>query len=420
MTTHPKMALIEQTLDAEHISDIQTTVFMELDRLHIREKISADHRVAITAGSRGIADIEHVTRAVVDYIKDCGAKPFVFPAMGSHGGASPQGQTQVLAGYGITEDAMGCPIHSSMDVEEIGSTPDGLAIVVDSMACKADHIVVINRVKPHTKFEGPIESGLIKMLAIGMGNHKGARHYHQAAVRMGMGKVIQTAGKVILDRLPVLCGLGLVENGYDQLATIRAVPAKDFVPCEKHLLMEARKRMARIPFSDIDLLIIDEMGKNISGTGMDTNITGVNRDILGSFSSEPQTRRLFVRDLTPETEGNAIGVGLADFTTTRLINKIDRQKTYINSLAGISPEKAAIPMYFDTDRQCMDAAIQCLGMVPAEELRVVHIKNTRSLKTLNVSVAYKNEIKMNASLRLTSDWKTMPFDGEENIISPFF
>lgn len=420
MLNIPKMALIEQTLDAEQISDIHETVFMALDSIQIRDKVRTGHRVAITAGSRGIADIDHVTRAVVDYMKDCGARPFIFPAMGSHAGASAEGQTNLLGGYGITETAMGCPIHSSMDVDDIGQTPDGLSIVADRFARNSDHIVVINRVKPHTKFEGPVESGLMKMLAIGMGKHEGAKRYHQAAVRLGMGEVIQTVGEVILEKLPVLCGLGLVENGYDQLATIRGVPSNAMVQHEKELLIEARKRMARIPFSVIDLLIVDEMGKNISGTGMDTNITGVNRDILGTFSSDPRAKRLFVRDLTPETKGNAIGIGLADFTTTRLINKIDRQKTYINSLTGISPEKAAIPMYFDTDRECMDAAIQCLGMVPADELRVVHIKNTRSLKKLNVSMAYNNEIQKNVSLKMIGEWKNMSFNPEDNIRSPFF
>jgi len=306
-----------------------------------------------------------------------------------------------------------------MEVDEIGKTRDGLSVFLDRFARGADHIIVINRVKPHTKFEGPIESGLMKMMAIGMGKHTGARLYHQAAVGYGMTRVIETVGRVVMENAPVLCGLGLVENGYDRTAIIRAVLPENLAEAEKKLLDEARRRMARIPFADIDLLIIDEIGKNISGTGMDTNVTGVNRDILGTFNAEPRTRRLFVRDLTPETEGNALGIGFADFTTTRLVEKIDRQKTYINCLTGISPEKGAIPMHFETDRECIEAAIHCLGMVTPETLRIVHIRNTLSLETLNVSRAYLPEIQRNNALEIIGKWQPMAFGADGNLITPF-
>ncbi len=416
----PKMALIRQQFDPARIEDIPRAVADELERIDVRRKISKGRQVAITAGSRGIAGIAAVTRAVADVVKACGGVPFIFPAMGSHGGATADGQKSLLASLGITEASMGCEIRSSMETDEIGRTPDGVPVFADRIARTADHVIIVNRVKPHTKFEGEIESGLVKMTAIGVGKHDGAKTCHQASVGLGMGRVIETAGATVLANLPVLCGLGLVENGYDQLSAVRALEPADIFDGEKALLKLARRKMARIPFADIDLLIVDEMGKNISGTGMDTNVTGVNRDILGTFSAEPRTRRLFVRDLTPETEGNALGVGFADFTTTRLVEKIDRKKTYINCLTGISPEKGAIPMYFDTDRECIDAAIRCLGAPSPEALRVVHIRNTLSLERLNVSTAYREAIEKKAALSVIGDWSPMPFDAVGNMVSPFF
>jgi len=413
------MALIEQSFDPAYIPDVPAAVRAELTRAGIRGKIKKGQTVAVTAGSRGISDITAVTLAVVDFIKTCGGRPFIFPAMGSHGGATAEGQEKLLAGYGITESSMECPIRSTMEVDEIGKTPDGLPVYLDRFARQADHIIPVNRIKPHTKFEGPIESGLMKMMAIGMGKHKGAQLYHKASVRYGMNRVIETVGLVVMEKAPVLCGLGLVENGYDRTAVLRAARPLDLVDVEKKLLVDARCRMARIPFAEIDLLIVDEMGKNISGTGMDTNVTGVNRDILGTFSSEPRTRRLFVRDLTPETEGNALGIGFADFTTHRLVEKIDRHKTYINCLTGISPEKGAIPIHFETDRESIEAAIHCLGMIATDALRIVHIRNTLSLEKLNVSRTYLPDIQSNGSLKITGRWQPMAFGDDGNMASPF-
>ncbi|MBW2307890.1 MAG: DUF2088 domain-containing protein [Deltaproteobacteria bacterium] len=415
----PQMTLIKQTFDRSRVEDIPATVAAELERIGVRSKVKPGQKVAITAGSRGIANVAVVTKAVVDFMKGCGAEPFIFPAMGSHAAAIAEKQKDLLGVYGISEESMGCPILSTMEVDEIGRNPDGLPIFLDKYARTADHIVVINRVKPHTKFEGAIESGLMKMMAIGMGKRHGADLYHKACIQFGMNRVIETVGLIVMDKCPVLCGLGLVENGYDETAIIRAVLPGDLVEEEEKLLLDARRLMARIPFSDIDLLIIDEMGKNISGTGMDTNVTGVNRDILGDFSSEPRTKRLFVRDLTPESEGNAVGIGLADFTTTRLVNKIDKKKTYINCLTGISPEKAAIPMHFDSDRDCVTAAINCLGMVKPEEVRIVHLRNTLALEKLNVSKAYLPEIEKREDLEIIGQWQTLAFGPDQNLISPF-
>lgn len=418
MIPFPRVAQIKQTFNPERIDQVRETVIKELERIGIAQNVKPGQKVAITAGSRGIADIAEVTKALVDFIKTCGAVPFIFPAMGSHGGGTAKGQVALLDSLGINESSMGCSIRSSMDTVEIDQTQDGLPVFIDRYAWEADSVIVVNRIKPHTKFEGSIESGILKMMAIGMGKHKGAKHCHQASIGLGMNRVIETVGAKVIEKVPLLCGLGLVENSYDQLAIIRALEPDDFFEGEKKLLVHARNKMARIPFADIDLLIVDEMGKNISGTGMDTNVTGVNRDILGSFSAEPRTKRLFVRDLTPETGGNALGVGLAHFTTTRLVEKIDREKTYINCLAGISPEKGAIPMHFDTDRECIEAAINCLGIKSIDGLRLVHIRNTSSLERLVVSQAYAEEIKTRDSLTVISDWYPLPIDETGNMISP--
>ena len=415
----PQMTLVKQTFDSTCVEDVPAALKAELEAAGIRERITPGQRIAITAGSRGITNIAVITRCLADFIKECGAEPFVFPAMGSHGGATAQGQKALLSTFGITEEAMECPILSSMEVEEIGKTPDGLPVFVDRHALSADQIVVLNRVKPHTKFEGPIESGLIKMMAIGMGKRMGADLYHKAFVQFGINRVIETAGLLVTGKCPILCGVGLVENGYHETAIIRVLEPDKIFEEETVLLEESRKRMARIPFSHIDLLIIDEMGKNISGTGMDTNVTGVNRDILGTFSSEPQTSRLFVRDLAPGSEGNALGIGFADITTTRLVEKIDREKTYTNCLTAISPEKGAIPIYFDTDRECLEAAFNTLGMVDEETVRVVHIQNTISLEHLHLSRAYEDDIMGNANLEIIDQWKPLTLGPDQQLDSPF-
>jgi len=417
MISLPHMALVRQTFDPEQISDIPAMVSQELNKIDLQHNISPGQTIAITVGSRGIADIDKVICAIVKYIKSVGATPFIFPAMGSHGGATANGQKQVLENIGVSESFMGCSIQSGMEVDKIGQTNDGVPVFADRHALAADHLIVVNRVKPHTKFEGTIESGLMKMMAIGVGKHKGAISCHQASIRLGMEHIIKTVGEVVLDELPVLCGIGLVENGYDQLAIIHTFLPENFVEEEQKLLIEARKKMARLPFDKIDLLIVDELGKNISGTGMDPNVTGVNKDILGSFCTKPDTRRLFVRDLTVETQGNALGIGLADFTTTRLVKKIDRQKTYINCLTGISPEKGAIPMYFDSDKECIDAAVRCLGIESIKDLRIVHIRNTLSLESFNVSKAYLEEIKNNDHIEIIKSWSSIEFDESGNMIS---
>ncbi len=411
----PNMIRLRQTFDRTTVADIPGTVRAELKRLALEQRIRPGQRIALTGGSRGVANIALILKTVVDHVKSLGARPFIFPAMGSHGGATAEGQTAMLAHYQVTEAFTGAPVLSSMDTVEISRTRDGVPVFIDRNACEADGIIVINRIKPHTKFKAPIESGLMKMMAIGMGKQKGAEHYHKAAIQYTFPKIIIAAGREVLKKASILCGLGLVENGYDQTAVIAALLPEELEEREKELLVLAKKMMPRLPFDDIVLLIIDEMGKDISGMGIDPNITGRNRDVLGVFPHSVNARRLFVRDLTPSSGGNATGIGVADMTTKRLVDKIDRLSTYMNCITGISLEKAAIPMHFDTDRECIRVALGSVGLIPAEKSRIIRIKNTLQLDELEVSEIYRDEILKRSDLEILEGPRPMSFDSGDNL-----
>jgi hypothetical protein len=412
----PKMVRLRQTFDRTVIADIPGAVRAELRKIALEQRVKPGQRIALTGGSRGIANIALILKTVADYLKSLGAKPFIFPAMGSHGGATAEGQRAMLAHYDVTEAFTGAPVLSSMDTVEISRTQDGVPVFIDKNAFEADGIIVINRIKPHTKFKAPIESGLMKMMAIGMGKQKGAEYYHKAAIQYTFPKIIVDAGREVLKKAPILCGLGLVENGYDETAAIAALTPDELEEREKELLVLAKRMMPRLPFNEIDLLIIDEMGKDISGTGIDPNITGRNRDILGVFPHPVNAKRVFVRDLTPSSGGNAIGIGFADVTTQRLVEKIDRLSTYMNCMTGISLEKAAIPMHFETDRECIQVALGSVGLIPPEKSRVVRIKNTLQLDEVEVSEIYGDEILNRTDLEILAGPRPMSFDDRGNLV----
>jgi hypothetical protein len=409
------MMRVRQSFDRTAIADIPAAVRVELKKLGLERRILPGQRIGLTGGSRGVANIALVLKTVAEVLKSLGARPFIFPAMGSHGGATAEGQTAMLAHYDVTEAFTGAPVLSSMETVEVSRTPDGVPVYVDKHAFAADGIIVINRIKPHTKFKAPIESGLMKMMAIGMGKQKGAEHYHKAAIQYTFPKIIVDAGREVLKKAPVLGGLGLVENGYDQTAVIDAVLPGELEEREKELLVLAKGMMPRLPVNDIDLLIIDEMGKDISGTGIDPNITGRNRDILGVFPHPVNVKRLFVRDLTASSEGNATGIGFADVTTRRLVEKIDRTATYMNCITGISLEKAAIPMYFDTDRECIRVALGSVGLIPPERSRVVRIKNTLQMDEVEVSESCGDELRGRSDLEVLTGPYPLAFDAQGNL-----
>ncbi|MBM4277023.1 MAG: DUF2088 domain-containing protein [Deltaproteobacteria bacterium] len=414
--TFPRMYRIRQTFDQTSAKDISVAVRNELTNLSLQKTIKSGDRIAITAGSRGISNIALILKTIVEYLNLLGAKPFLFPAMGSHGGATAEGQVALLRHYQVTEEVIGVPILSSMEVMEIGKTEGGLPVYIDKNALQSDHIIVVNRIKPHTKFKGPIESGLMKMMVIGMGKQKGADLYHKAAIEYGFPKIIVDAARVVLKNGPILFGLGIVENGYDETAKVVGLMPEEMEAKEKDLLPQAKAMMPKLPFDDIDLLIVDEMGKDISGVGMDPNVTGRNRDIIGTFPHPTCVKRLFVRDLTASSNGNAIGIGLADLTTKRLVEKIDLQATYMNCITAISLEKGAIPIYFETDQEAMSVALGSMGLIQRERCRVVRIKNTLHLDEVEVSEVYKDELLQRSDLEILEGPYPMGFDSLGNLL----
>lgn len=412
----PKMFRVRQSFDRTQAKDIPGTVIEELARLNLHQKVKKGQRVAITAGSRGVANMAIILKSAVEHLRTLGADPFIFPAMGSHAGATSEGQSALLAHYQITEAFTGAPVISSMDVVQISQTESGVPVYIDRQASQADWIMVVNRIKPHTKFKGFIESGLMKMMAIGMGKQQGAEHYHKAAIQYTFQKIIVDAGREVIQKAPILCGLGIVENGYDETAIIAALRPKEIEEREKELLTLAKKMLPQLPFNDIDLLIVDEIGKDVSGTGMDPNVTGRNRDILGVFPHPAQVKRVFIRDFTKNSGGNAIGLGLADLTTKRLVDKINYAVTYMNCITAISLEKGAVPMHFETDRQAMEVGLGSIGLIPPEEAKIIRIKNTLLLDEVEVSTAYQREFTKRSNLEVLAGPLPMEFDGQGNLL----
>jgi hypothetical protein len=401
------MIRVRQTFARQRVSDIPRAVTETLGEAALR--IKPGDVVAVGAGSRGIANIDVVVGATVRWLKDMGARPFVFPAMGSHGGGTPEGQLSVLEHYGITEATMGCPIRATMDVVQVGEAL-GLPVWLDKFAAEADWIGLVNRVKPHTDFKGSIESGLFKMMTIGLGKWKGAIQYHRANVTHGYETVITAVGREMLAKARIGFGVGIVENGYDETGHVEAFNAENLEAGERRLLKDAREWMARLPFSPIDVLIVEQMGKNISGAGMDTNVIGRPSNPHEPFPADPKILWIVTLDLTDESYGNAVGIGNADFTTRRLVDKIDMKPTLINAITACAPGGAKVPATFETDREAIENALSCIGLTAPEKARVIRIKNTLMLGEIEVSEAYAAELAKRPDLSVLSDPTTLPFD----------
>lgn len=414
----PRMVKIKQNFGAHtSIGNVYTAVGKEVESILPAAKVEPGDNVAITVGSRGIANLAEIVRAIVDVLKSWGCRPFLVPAMGSHGGATAQGQVDLLAHYGITEAYIGVPIKSSMDVEEVGKTEDGLSVFVDKNALSADRIVVFNRIKPHTDFRGDVESGLLKIMTIGLGKHKGAMYYHQAAVKLTGPRVIRTVGRTVIHNCPVAFGLAVVENAYDETAIVSALLPQDIETEESKLLIKAKEMMARLPFQEMDLLIVDRMGKNISGTGMDTNIVGRVMNIYTPEPEWPKITRIFVRDLTEETGGNAIGIGMADFTTRRLMDKIEWNSTYTNAITGLVVEKARLPIVCENDKETLETALKTIGLVSPEDAKVIWIRDTLSLEEVMISEAFLPLARERSNLEVIGGPKELLFDENGNLTS---
>ncbi|MFW2369077.1 MAG: lactate racemase domain-containing protein [Desulforhopalus sp.] len=401
----PRMLPVRQVFPRDTIVDTAAIVhsgFSGLDNNTLEGK-----SIAITAGSRGIKGLAAILRAVVMELKTRKAQPFIVPAMGSHGGATAEGQMKVLESLGINEAQVGAPIRSSMEVVPLGTASNGLKVFCDKLAYHADSIVVCNRIKAHTTFKGDYESGIIKMLVIGLGKHRGAIEAHNLGFDR-FHEILPTAAELVLSKTSVLCGIGLVENGYNELARVEVIPTDRIMRREIELLKEAKRVMGRLLLDEIDILIVDEMGKDISGTGLDSNVTGRSSWGLPGFVAPP-IQRIIVRDLTPATKGNATGIGLADFTTRICAEKIDPTLTYTNAITAHVMQSAKIPIVAENDHQALRAALVTLRHGIPKAPLIVRIKNTKELETIWLSETYKEFIKKSSNLEIIGDSRVVRF-----------
>jgi hypothetical protein len=419
-STFPRMIRLRQKFPASPPVAIRAVLQREFESQGILTRLKPGARIAVAAGSRGISNLQIIVAETVGILKAAGAQPFIIPAMGSHGGATPEGQTELLKEYGVTEEHVRAPIRASLEVERTGVTAEGIDVFCSVEALRSDGIVVVNRVKPHTDFSGLIGSGILKMLVIGLGKRIGAANFHAAATRLGYEPAIRSVAREILRAAPILCGVAIVENQIHDTARIAVLKREEIERKEEELFQEAKRLMPRLPFEDIDLLIVDRLGKNISGAGMDPNITGRGKQgpAFSSGDKGPPSlmiRRIFVRDLTPETRGNAIGVGFADFTTNRLVNEMDKQVTYINSLTSLTTQGAKIPIHFGTDREVLTQALASLGIPDVRQAKVVRIADTLSLENVQVSEAYAELIRQNELLETVQAPEEFQFDAADNL-----
>jgi len=410
------MLRLRQKFDCPRVADIPQEVESQLQALKLKDKVRPGQTVAVTVGSRGIANIALITRAIVAHFKGLGAVPFIVPAMGSHGGGTSAGQRQIIEDYGVTEDYVGAEIRASMETVIVDRTPQGIPVHFDRHAYGADHVVVAGRIKPHTGFVGEIESGLHKMMLIGLGKHEGAKIYHRAISDYSWLEIVKAVADSVLHRCKIVCGVGIVENAYDETGLIAAVAPHEFLKRESELLVLAKQWMPRLPFAKVDLLIVDELGKNISGSGMDTNVIGRKyNDHRATEKDSVSVKTIFVRGLTAATHGNACGIGLAEFTNHRTIAAIDRRITAINAITGGHAPAASIPIAFETDRDVLESAFPTIGLTEPEGAGVLHISNTLQLGELLASEAYHDQIDSRDDLEVVEEPHEMEFDEDGNL-----
>lgn len=413
---YPRVFRVRQSFESQIVPDIRATVEAELRRLNLAGRVKPGQTVAITAGSRGVANIAVIIKSVVEHMQSLDLKPFIVPAMGSHGGGTAEGQAELLAGYGVTEAAMGCPIRASMETVVVCQAAEGFPVHFDKQAFGADHVVVVNRIKPHTMFVGDVESGLMKMMLIGLGKHEGAKVYHRVIRNYSFGQIVRSVAREVLSKCRILCGVGIVENGYDETARIQAVGAHEFEERERELLVLAKQWLPRLPFQEAHLLLIDEIGKNISGSGMDTNVIGRKFNDHEPREDEwPKIKIIAIRGLTPETHGNASGIGIAELVRQRVVDEMDRHITNINCETAGHLTAAMVPIAKRTDREIVDLALGCVGMVEPPQARLMWIRNTLQLAEVVCSEAFYREARERPDLSVLSEPAPLPYDAAGNL-----
>ncbi len=412
-----KLVPIRQNFPDRGLPDIPFAVRETMGAAEWTKGVPAGSRIAVGVGSRGITNIDMIAKAVVDFWKSRDCRPFIIPVMGSHGAATGPGQAEVLAHYGINEKTMGCPIVSSLDVEPIGTTPDGIEVVMAKDALEADGVMLCSRIKWHTDFEGKLESGIHKMMAIGLGKRAGAQVYHTHGLKLGLEHVIRTVGAVVLGTGKMLGGLAILEDAHHHTAKVQAVGAAGMVEEEEELLARVKSWKPNIPVKELDILIVDEIGKNFSGSGMDTKI--INRSGRrgpNGWDGVPTIHRIFSRDLSPLSNGNAVGIGLSDVISDRLYNKVDFEPTWINSLTASSLTASYVPLHFADDRTCIEKIAPTCGKLDVSEVSIAWIRNTMDINELMISENLLDEVRQNPEVEILGEVREIEFAADGNLV----
>ncbi|ONI47163.1 hypothetical protein AN644_01340 [Candidatus Epulonipiscium fishelsonii] len=418
---YPKLYKVKQNFDSTEITQVYEYLSVELEK-KIKPNEVAGKKIGITAGSRGIKNVDKMYKAVIDFVRKNGGTPFLIAAMGSHGGGSVKGQLSVLNELNVSEETMGCPILSSIHAINIGKTPDGINTFVNEEVQKVDRIILLNRIKEHTDFSAPIESGLHKMMTIGLGTLAGADNAHIMAMKYGYFHTITELGKVIQKNLDVMCGVAIVENAFCKTHTIEVVKNEDFWEREVALLDLAKKKTAKIPFDVFDILLVKEIGKNISGGGMDSKVIGRIRELGQTDPEFPDIKRISIFSITPESHGNFCGLGLGDFSTMKVFKECSTEQairdTVINCVVSMTPEYATFPCLLRDEKEMVEQTFRNIGAVLANEARLVYIKNTKNIDELFISEALLDEAKQNPTLEILNGTYEFKFDENNDMIEP--
>jgi len=406
---YPRFGLIRQIFPDDPAPSPRQAVLAELERSGLLDPVRVGQTVLITAGSRGISSMPEILATLAGAIIARKALPILLPAMGSHGGGTARGQVHVLTSMGLTEETTGARIHDSLDMVRIGEVGEGVPVLVERAATEVDHVILVNRVKEHSEYIGPIESGLLKMAVVGLGRPAGARIMHQLAVNITYAEAITSIARVILARLPILGGVAILEDHRNRLRRLESVPAGDIFRREPELLEESKTCKPKLPFDRLDVLLVDKIGKDISGSGMDTKVIGRIMNIYEQECTSPCITRIVVRDLSSESDGNATGIGLADFITRRALDKVDSTVTAMNCITAVAPEKGRLPIALPNDREALDAAFANIGLWTPGKVRAAWISNTRDLEWLAVSSALYEESRHLQGLEIHGVLFPLPF-----------
>lgn len=416
----PHFFRVRQSFASHELQDVPAAVAASLDAAGLKNVIGSGQSVAVTAGSRGINNIGLIVGEVVRYVAAIGGKPFVVPAMGSHGGATGEGQAAMLASFGIDAATMNCPIVASMETVHVGTTGDGVDVHFDKACSEADHVIVVNRVKPHTRLAGKIESGICKMLMIGLGKHRGAQTYHQAFPEYGysLDGLVQQIIPMIVEKMPVSLGVAIVEDAFDQTSLIQSIAPENLLTDEPRLLDLARERMPRLPFEEADLLIVDRIGKEISGTGMDTNVIGRKaNDKCATADEVPKIREIYVRSLTEKSAGNGCGIGIAEYCHQQFVRAMNHEITRINCVTSAHATAGAVPISFDCDADVLQAILSQVGRTPVADLKWMWIRDTLHINEVACSSGYWESAQPRDDLTILGELKPLAFDAAGDLIS---